>query len=152
MNKSEKKLIRLYEALAPIEREMLSSYAEFLVERTTKNKTIEEPIDIIRPPEESIVAAIKRLSASYPMLDKSKLLSDVSGKVTQHVVFGREASEVIDELEVFFQQNYRQYVNEKEASAGSSAEKSINNRLIKENETNSGDVSNNPLRNKGIKE
>lgn len=137
MNKSEKKLIRLYEELTPIERQMLISYAAFLVEHTTKNKTIEVPIDIIRPSEESIVAAIKRLSASYSMLDKSKLLSDVSEKVTQHIVFGREASEVIDELEVFFQQNYRQYVTEKEALAENkealtvnSAEKSINNSAV----------------------
>jgi len=127
MNKSEKKLIRLYDALAPAEREMLSSFAEFLVTRTTKNQTIEEPVEIKRPPEESIVAAIKRLSASYPMLNKSKLLSDVSEKVTQHVVYGRKASDVIDELEVFFQQNYVQYVSEKE-------------NLMKENEMMQGET------------
>jgi len=119
MNKNEKKLIRLYEILTSSEREMLMSYAEFLVERSdgpsNDNHKIEEPVEIIRPPEETIVAAVKRLSASFPMLDKSQLLSDVSEKVTQHVIFGREITEVIDELEIFFQKNYQQYKIDKEA-------------------------------------
>jgi len=119
MNKNEKNLIRLYEALTSPEREMLISYAEFLVERSDggndEYRKIKEPVEIKRPPQETIVAAVKRLSASYPMLDKAKLLSDVSEKVTQHIIFGREITEVIDELEIFFQKNYQQYKIDKEA-------------------------------------
>jgi len=115
MNKNEKKLISHYDALTPAERETLLSFAEFLAGRSPKRTTIETPVEIERPSEESIVAAIKRLSASYPMIDKSKILSDVSEKVTQTVVFGRDVTEVIDELEVFFKQSYQLYVTEKQS-------------------------------------
>jgi len=123
MNKSEKTLIKYYSSLAPDEREMLLSFAEFLAGRSINNQTIQEPALIERPAEESIVAAIKRLSASYSMIDKSKLLSEVSDKVTGHVVHGRELSDVIDELEVFFKQEYEQYVSEKTLMKDASATK-----------------------------
>lgn len=113
MNKSEKILIKYYDSLASDEREMLLSFAEFLAGRSINNQTIQVPVQIDRPAEESIIAAIKRLSTTYSMIDKSKLLSEVSDKVTGHVVHGQELSEVIDELEVFFKQEYEQYVSEK---------------------------------------
>ena len=113
MNKSEKILIKYYDSLASDEREMLLSFAEFLAERSINNQTIQVPVQIDRPAEESIIAAIKRLSTTYSMIDKSKLLSEVSDKVTGHVVHGQELSKVIDELEVFFKQEYEQYVSEK---------------------------------------
>ena len=113
MNKSEKILIKYYDSLASDEREMLLSFAEFLAGRSINNQTIQEPVQIDRPAEESIIAAIKRLSTIYSMIDKSKLLSEVSDKVTGHVVHGQELSKVIDELEVFFKQEYEQYVSEK---------------------------------------
>ena len=121
MNKSEKTLIKYYDSLASDEREMLLTFAEFLAGRSINNQTIQEPVLIDRPAEESIIAAIKRLSTTYSMIDKSKLLSEVSDKVTGHVVHGQALSKVIDELEVFFKQEYEQYVSEKilmkEASA-----------------------------------
>jgi hypothetical protein len=113
MNKSEKILIKYYDSLASDEREMLLSFAEFLAGRSINNQTIQVPVQIDRPAEESIIAAIKRLSTTYSMIDKSKLLSEVSDKVTGHVVHGQELSEVIDELEVFFKHEYEQYVSEK---------------------------------------
>lgn len=113
MNKSEKTLIKYYDSLSSDEREMLLSFAEFLAGRSINNQTIQVPVQIERPAEESIIAAIKRLSTIYSMIDKSKLLSEVSDKVTGHVVHGQELSKVIDELEVFFKQEYEQYVSEK---------------------------------------
>lgn len=113
MNKSEKILIKYYDSLASDERGMLLSFAEFLAGRSINNQTIQVPVQIDRPAEESIIAAIKRLSTIYSMIDKSKLLSEVSDKVTGHVVHGQELSKVIDELEVFFKQEYEQYVSEK---------------------------------------
>lgn len=92
---------------------MLLNFAEFLAVRSIKNQTIQEPVPIERPPEESIVAAIKRLSTTYSMLDKSSLISEVSEKVTAHVVHGRELAEIIDELEMLFKQQYEHYTSEK---------------------------------------
>mgnify|MGYP000495126701 CR=1 FL=1 len=123
MNKSEKTLIKYYDSLASDEREMLLTFAEFLAGRSINNQTIQEPVRIDRPAEESIIAAIKRLSATYSMIDKSKLLSEVSDKVTGHVVHGKELSEVIDEMEEFFKQEYEQYVSEKTLMKATSATK-----------------------------
>jgi hypothetical protein len=123
MNKSEKILIKYYDSLASDEREMLLSFAEFLAGRSINNQTIQVPVQIDRPAEESIIAAIKRLSTTYSMIDKSKLLSEVSDKVTGHVVHGQELSKVIDELEVFFKHEYEQYVSEKTLMKETSATK-----------------------------
>jgi hypothetical protein len=50
--------------------------------------------------------ALKRLSATYPMLDRKKLLDATSTLVMQHLVVGRGKVEVIDELEIVFRREY----------------------------------------------
>ena len=55
-----------------------------------------------------MVAAVKRLSRTYYMLDKKKMLGVTSDLVTQHLLQGRDSSDVIDELEAIFEQQYRQ--------------------------------------------
>ena len=57
--------------------------------------------------QERVVAAVKRLSKTYFMLDKSKMLGATSDLVTQHIMQGREASDVIDELEQVFIDQYQ---------------------------------------------
>jgi hypothetical protein len=49
-----------------------------------------------------VVAAMKRLRETYHMLDHSKMLHEASGLMAQHLVQGRPAPEVIDELEQMF--------------------------------------------------
>jgi hypothetical protein len=66
------------------------------------------PEAIPRPDDEKVVAAVKRLSKTYYMLDKKTMLGVTSDLVTQHILHGREAVEVIDELESLFEQQYRQ--------------------------------------------
>lgn len=122
MNK-EKKLIRNFNALDPAERDMLVSFSEFLSQRSEKYYRIDEPVQITRPPEESIIAAIKRLSETYPMLDKGQMLSEVSEKMTAHIVHGQELSQVIDETEVYFKQQYDNYVQEKQQLIAESGNK-----------------------------
>jgi hypothetical protein len=53
-----------------------------------------------------VVVAIKRLRATYPMLEPSKLLTETYELMTQHVMQGRDRVEVIDELEVIFRRHY----------------------------------------------
>ena len=73
-----------------------------------------EPERIPRPKEESVVGAIKRLSHSYFMLDRSAMLNDTSSLMGAHVLQGRPASEVIDELEALFARHYVKYREKQE--------------------------------------
>ena len=109
MNRDEKKLQQLFSQLGKAERENLLSYAEFLTLRIEAEPAIPvEPVLVERPEEETVMAALKRLSRIYPMLDKSKLLHETTALMAQHLMQGREAAEVIDECEQVFQRRYLQ--------------------------------------------
>ena len=114
MNSTEKRLLRLFRDLGNQERETLFAFAEFLNTRAAPQPPSELPTPelIPRPENESVVAAIKRLSASYPMLDKGRMLNDTSNLMTQHVMQGRPADEVVDELEEVFRRHYAQFKRE----------------------------------------
>ncbi len=56
-----------------------------------------------------MVGAIRRLAESYPMLDRGALLHETSALVSAHVLQGRPAGSVIDELEALFHDHYRRY-------------------------------------------
>ncbi|MET0105435.1 MAG: Crp/Fnr family transcriptional regulator [Sedimenticola sp.] len=107
----QRKLLKLFSALDEQARENLVAFAEFLAQReqaVEETARIVEPLAIPRPEEESVIAAIKRLSETYPMLDRSTLFHETSSLMTSHVMQGREATEVIDELELLFQGKYQQ--------------------------------------------
>lgn len=108
MNKSEKKLLNLYRDLPQAARSNLLDFAAFLVERYPPQiEVAKEPLEISRPAEESVIAAVKRLSATYPMLNKDTMLHETSALVAQHLIQGRDAIDVIDELEDIFRQRYQ---------------------------------------------
>ena len=124
MTPEQTRLLDLFAALAPSERDSLLAFAEFLHTRAspdgaprtalaslppTEHLTLQA---IPRPDQETVVAALKRLSLTYPMLDKNKLLTETSGLVTQHIMQRRDAAAVIDELEAIFLSNYRAWLNE----------------------------------------
>jgi hypothetical protein len=109
----QKRLVRLYQQLPEEQRSMLLEFAEFLASRGPQApRELAKPVPQQRSEQESVVKAIRRLSATYPMLDKSKMLNQTSSLVAQHVMQGREAREVIDELEVVFEAHYRKLVVE----------------------------------------
>ncbi len=89
------------------------AFAQFLAERTTTQEepppTHQERVDIPRPEDESVVAAIKRLSLTYPMVDRSLLLTETSSIMTAHVMHGKTAELAVDELEVLFSKYYQQH-------------------------------------------
>ena len=66
------------------------------------------PEIIERPAEESVVGALKRLSRSYPMLDKTEMLSATSDLVATSIMQGSDPAGVIDELEEIFHTHYEQ--------------------------------------------
>ncbi|OUD15547.1 hypothetical protein [Thioflexithrix psekupsensis] len=108
------RLHHLASALPAAEQAMLLAFAEFLHARTAAAVPCPAPsptpLAIPRPAQESVVKAIKRLSQTYPMLDKSALLNEASQLLSQHVLQGRSASDVIDELEVLFQRRYELFI------------------------------------------
>ena len=114
MNRSEKRLLQIFGCLSGQQQQSLLEFAEFLATRTTGDQplpAVPEPTPIPRPEKETVVGAIKRLSATYSMLDKPELLNETSVLMTQHVMQGRAADEVIDDLEDLFKRFYEQLLN-----------------------------------------
>lgn len=118
MNKTEKKLLNLFSDLEDDDQNSLMSFAQFLQEKARQDGRLviaEQPRDIPRPKEERVVAAIKRLSASFPMIKKETMLNETATLMTQHMVQGRAAVEVIDELEVLFQSRYEKFCQQRKS-------------------------------------
>ena len=113
----QRQLLKYYANLSDQDRESLVAFAEFLATRTSGSEDddtiLHEPDAIPRPEQESVVAAIKRLSKSYYMLDKSALFTETSSLMTAHLVQGRSAPDVIDELELLFVSHYEKYLSER---------------------------------------
>lgn len=112
----------MFRALSVTDQASVTAFAEFLRSRTPVVSSsvetqplvppeaveIPEPEAVDRPDDERVVAAVKRLSRSYFMLDKKKMLGVTSDLLTQHLLQGREATDVIDELEDIFRDHYQQ--------------------------------------------
>jgi hypothetical protein len=114
-----RKLLKLYAELNSQDQQNLLAFAEFLVRRSEtetadESETITplEPKSIARPAKESVVKAIKRLSASYYMLERDKMLDDTSTLMMAHVIQGRDAFSVINDLEELFEQHYQRYLSQ----------------------------------------
>ncbi len=108
-------ILSVLEQLSAADRAAVRSFAEFLLHQgrgafppRTVPAIVPEPEPIPRPDNEKVVAAVKRLSKTYFMLDKTKMLGVTSELVIQHIVQGRDAAEVIDELERVFETHYRE--------------------------------------------
>jgi len=108
MTKLTDRLQSLAERLSPEEQHTLIDYAEFMVSRSTHaiEPDNNEPVALPRPDNESVVAAMRRLSETYPMLNLDKLLHEASGLMSEHIMQGRAAIEVIDDLQVLFERHY----------------------------------------------
>jgi hypothetical protein len=118
MNQAAKQLVRIFQQLPTAEQDTLSAFAQFLlsrVEASSVSEPISEPEMIPRPAQETVIGAVKRLSKSYPMLDKSTLLNETSTLVTANLVQGRDRAEVIDELETVFANAYQTFVDNKKS-------------------------------------
>lgn len=105
-DKTENRLLEILGGLPPEQAAQLLEYAEFLFQRHAVPPEISERRVIPRPTEESVVRAIQRLRETYPMLDPTKLLNETSVLMSQHVMQGRDAVAVIDELEILFRRHY----------------------------------------------
>ena len=109
---SEKQLRQLFKQLSAVDQQSLLSFAEFLASRTVPTQSLlsefPAPEAIERPAQESVVKAIKRLTATYPMIARDLLLNETSALMSAHVIQGRAAVDIIDELERVFAKHYAQ--------------------------------------------
>ena len=110
---AKRRLLELYDALDAQDRASLTAFAEFLATRQEGAvgavEPLAEPDFLPRPPEESVIAAIRRLAQTYHMLDKAAMLHETSALMSAHILQGRPASEVIDELESLFSSHYERH-------------------------------------------
>lgn len=116
MTAEERKLLQHFRSLSLEQQHTLTDFAAFLAARAEASPARQpapaQPIPIARPQTESVVKAIKRLTATYPMLDRAKLLHETASYMQQHLLQGKPAVEVIDELEVVFQRHYERFKGE----------------------------------------
>jgi len=115
LSAEQRRLLRLFGALGREDKASLTAFAEFLANRSRREPPATEPVrprDIRRPSRESVVAAIKRLSQTYFMLDRSAMLDQTSALMTAHVIQGRPAEQVIDDLEGLFSEHYRKLMTD----------------------------------------
>jgi hypothetical protein len=113
MTADERRLLRLFRSLPESRQTGLLDYGEFLLARVMPEVEPVSPIprDIPRPAQESVVKAIKRLRETYPMLDRAKLIHETSALMSQHLMHGREAVAVIDDLEALFARHFQALEN-----------------------------------------
>jgi len=115
MASSEQQLLELFRLLGPDAQATLLAFAEFLRQRgvnatvTPREETVEipEPVPIVRPEQESVVAGLKRLSQTYPMLSKTEMLTATSELVARNIMQRTDPAQVIDQLEDIFREHYR---------------------------------------------
>jgi hypothetical protein len=94
------RLVMLIERLDETGVRTLVEHAEFLVGR--RGVQGDSPIAAARPPGETVLQAIKRLNRSYPGLRRAALMQPVGELLSQHMVDGRAAEDVIEELEALY--------------------------------------------------
>lgn len=120
MTPEEKKLLERFRKLPASQQQTILDFSKFLASQSigTSGNTsvaaiIPEPKHLPRPQQESVVKAVRRLTQTYFMLDHGKLLHETSNFMTQHIMQGKPAEVVIEELEVMFAQHYQRLKNGK---------------------------------------
>jgi len=115
MIKSSKELIDLYEAMDDERKLSLCDFADFLYAKAGPVvKEIPPPEDVLRPEQETVVGAVKRLKTKYHMVESMTVFSAASSLMTDHMVKGRDVVEVIDEMEELFDEAYKKLLQDVE--------------------------------------
>jgi hypothetical protein len=105
---SEGRLLGAWRRLDADRRVALLEFAEFLAARAEVPRSAR--VSTLRPEGESVVHAVRRLNASYPMLDRGPLVRPVGDLLSQHLVDGRVAVAVIDDLEALYAAAYAAFL------------------------------------------
>ncbi len=113
--KSSNALIDLYESMDDERKRSLCDFADFLYAKADPvSKEVPAPEDVPRPQEETVVGAVKRLKIKYHMVESMTVFSAASELMTDHMVKGRNVVEVIDEMEILFEDAYSKLLENKE--------------------------------------
>ncbi|HYN79489.1 MAG TPA: hypothetical protein VES73_17035 [Lamprocystis sp. (in: g-proteobacteria)] len=121
LSADERHLTRLLRTLGDDDRRTLLAFAQYLAAGGRAAMAPEPPttpVALPRPERESVIAAVRRLSQTYPMLDRGAMLNDSSALVSAHVLQGRQAALVIDDLETLFLRHYHEYQEHLAAVSG----------------------------------
>jgi hypothetical protein len=117
-SREERALSKIYKELDSNHRQTLLSFANFLVQQqkeqsaTSQENIVDlKPLNIPRPKKESVIKAIRRLSANYPMIDTDTMFDAISKSMTSHIMEGRSAEEVINDLQALFENQYTELNN-----------------------------------------
>jgi hypothetical protein len=112
----QRRLTHIFRSLGAEDRTSLLAFAEFLAARRASDSAslgvpepIPEPVHRPRPEGESVIAAIRRLSATYSMLDRGAMLNETSSLMSAHVLQGQGAAQTIDGLEALFVRHYETF-------------------------------------------
>lgn len=106
--KSDQDLIDLYDAMDDERKKSLCDFADYLYAQADPiSKIIPPPEVSARPERETVVGAVKRLKSQYHMVESMSVFSTASALMTDHMVKGRDVIEVIDEMEVLFEEAYK---------------------------------------------
>ena len=102
------RLLSIFESLNEERQNGLLEYAEFLQSKgDLQTKEVASVVAIDRPEEETVVGAIKRLKLTFPMIESMSVFSASSSLMTEHMVNGRDAAAVIDDMEKLFDEAYQ---------------------------------------------
>ncbi|MHB1951379.1 MAG: Crp/Fnr family transcriptional regulator [Acidiferrobacteraceae bacterium] len=119
MTREERRILEIFRGLPEDRKKLFLEFSEFLHSRSHEETPVpSEPVPIPAPENESVVRAIKRLSATYPMIDRSRVFNETSSLMMQHVVQGRAAADVIAELEALFRRLYDEHAGRAGPSTG----------------------------------
>lgn len=115
MKDEEGRLLGCFRELPARHKKTLLEFAEFLRARagvTDGGSAVPaKPRRIKAAQGETVVMAVRRLTRSYPMLDRRKLMHETSCCLAEHTLKGRPAEEVIAELEAVFARHYSRMNN-----------------------------------------
>jgi hypothetical protein len=114
MASAEQQLTEFFRQLTAADQLTIMDFAEFLAARSSPESmavsseplVVAEPEVIERPARESVVAGLKRLSKTYPMLDKTEMLAATSELVATAIMQRTDTIIVVDELEEIFRSHY----------------------------------------------
>lgn len=111
--KSTQAMIDLYESMDDERKRSLSDFADFLYAQAEPvSKEVPSPENVSRPESETVVGAIKRLKIKYHMIESMTVFSAASSLMTEHMVSGRDSVDVIDEMEILFEDSYNKLVQD----------------------------------------
>jgi uroporphyrinogen-III decarboxylase len=112
--KDSKALVDLYDAMDDERKRSLCDFADYLYAQAEPvSKEVPPPDDVPRPEVETVVGAVKRLKTKYHMVESMTVFSAASALMTDHMVKGRDLVEVIDEMELLFEDAYNKLLQEK---------------------------------------